>query len=326
MKRFFNLLFGFFLFALMLQSCKDEADVDLGQIKIETELKRFDRAFYLSDTANFGETLSQLSQDYPPFFSSKAEPIFWWNQRNEELQKNLFAISEASFGDMDRQEAEINAILKRYYHYFGSEDTMEVYTYISRLDFNYPVVFSSPYVFIGLDLYLGEAGKEYYASLPQYLQFNRQPAFLSRDLAFALAEAQVPAPKNGSLLDEMVYRGKVLQLTSLLMAKPSEDILMRYPIHKYQFCVDHEKDMWIYFIENELLFSSSDAVKRRYMEVAPFSKFRTEIDAETPGQVGWWFGLQIVKSWLEESPDMPLDTWLREMDGRKVLKLSSYKP
>jgi hypothetical protein len=112
----------------------------------------------------------------------------------------------------------------------------------------------------------------------------------------------------------------------MLLEAVEESTLLRYPPKKHAFSVDHEKDMWIYFIEQELLFDTSDELKRRFIEVAPFSKFRTQIDAETPGQIGWWFGYRIVDSWLEEYPEMALQDWLKELDSRKILKLSQYKP
>lgn len=327
MKRFLAMLFVLSLVILSLNSCKDEVKVDLDQIPVETEIQRFDRAFYRVDTDAVYTALPKLQEEYTPFFSAETEPIFWRNQRLDPLQNELFAKTEQVFGDMEKESAQLNAILKRFYYYFGLTDTLELYTYISRLDFNYPVVYAKPYLFVALDLYLGEAGADYYNVLPQYLQYHRQAGFLNRDVAFALAEAQLRSPKEPmSLLDAMIYKGKLLKLTELLLEDVEESTLLRYPPKKHAFSVDHEKDMWVYFIEQELLFDTSDELKRRFIEVAPFSKFRTQIDAETPGQIAWWFGYRIVDAWLEEYPKMSLEEWLLEEDSRKILKLSQYKP
>ncbi len=308
-------------------SCEDRPKVNLSKISIDTEIQRFDRAFYNTDSSKVLEELAELQRNYAPFFSTETEAIFWRNQRKDALQNELFKKTEAVFGDMTSESEKLNNLIKRYYYYFGTKDTLEVYTYLSRLDFNFPVVYAKPYVFVALDLYLGEAGAKFYSGLPLYLQYDRQPAFLTRDVAFAIAEAQVPPPKNPmSLLDAMVYKGKILKLTEMLLEEVEESTLLRYPPKKHAFSVDHEKDMWIYFIEQELLFDTSDELKRRFIEVAPFSKFRTQIDAETPGQIGWWFGYRIVDSWLEEYPEMALQDWLKELDSRKILKLSQYKP
>jgi len=324
MKRLLLFVFCTILFTI---SCDEDPQIDLDQISINTEVQRFDRAFYTLDTTHFEEGLNAIREKYAPFFSNEAEMIFWRNQRKDELQNKLFALTEQEFGDMTNWEQELNRLMKRYYYYFGTEDSLEVFTYISRLDFNYPIVVSKPYIFIALDLYLGKAAKEYYEILPQYLQYHRQSQFMLRDVAYALAEKRVPKPAEPvSLLDAMLYQGKLLKLTELLLGKVEEGTLMVYPPEKQKFCVEHEKEMWIYFIEQQMLFKSDEELKRRFMSVAPFSKFRTNIDAETPGRVGWWFGYRVLEAYLDEYPEQGLAEWLGEMDSRKILKLSSYKP
>ncbi len=327
MKRFLQSLLYTMLFTAFMSSCDQEFEVDLDQIPIESELKRFDRAFYGTDTANFKAEIEALKDDFGPFFSDQQELIFFRNQRLDEQNQRLFEISEQQFGDLEEWKVSLNNMLKRYYYYFGSEDTIETYTYISSLDFNYPVVFAKPYLFIELDMYLGEKGKEFYKFLPEYLQFHHQPAFMLRDAAYEIAKAQVPPPAEpATLLDAMIYHGKVLKLTERLLGKVSEDVLLVYPQKKHQFAQAHEKDMWIYFIENQLLFKTDQEVQRRFIEVAPFSKFRTKTDPETPGRIGRWFGYRIVDAFLNENSNLTLQDLLNERDSRKILKLSRYKP
>ena len=327
MKRNFKFLLYTILFIGLVLSCNSAQEVDLDEVPIETELRRFDQAFYQWDTADMEDGLSLLQKEFPPFFSAKTEPIFWRNQRVDAQNVQLYNLADKVFGSKGSGLSELNNIVKRYYYYFGLIDTLQVYTYISGLDFNYPVVFSSPYIFIGLDLYLGKPAEKFYQSLPQYLQYSRQAAFLSRDVAYALSKEKVPPPQEPvSLLDAMVYYGKVLKLTEMLVGQISESDLMVYPREKHEFTRVHEKDMWVYFIENKLLFKSDQDLQRRFIEVAPFSKFRTELDAQTPGRVGHWFGYRIINSYLEAYPEANLDAWLRETDSRKLLKLSGYKP
>ncbi|MGB0979177.1 MAG: gliding motility protein, GldB, partial [Croceimicrobium sp.] len=99
-----------------------------------------------------------------------------------------------------------------------------------------------------------------------------------------------------------------------------------YPPDKYRFSQEHEKDMWVYFIENQLLFKTDQDLQRRFIEVAPFSKFRTKTDPETPGRIGRWFGYRIIDAYLEEYPNLDLKALINEKDARKILKLSAYKP
>ncbi len=327
MNRFSSLLLYTILFTVVMGACEPEFEVDLDQIPIETELKRFDQAFYTIDSINFEQSLIQLQRDFPPFFTAKSEPIFWFNQRWDPQNLELHKQVKVEFGEMETLETELSDLLKRYYYYFGTQDTIQAFTYISRLDYNFPIVFSPPYLFVGLDLYLGERGEEFYQVLPQYLQYHRQKAFLIRDVAYGIAQSKVPPLKEPvSLLDAMIYHGKILKIAERLMEKVPESTLMVFPEQKFEFCLNNEKDMWIYFIENQLLFKTDQDLQRRFIDVAPFSKFRTQIDAETPGRVGRWFGYRIVDTYLQDNPDLEIEDLLRETDSRKILKLSGYKP
>ncbi len=320
----FNGLFFFIAFAF--QSCDSQQDIDLSTISKETELKRFDRAFLGMDTVNFSENLAQLEKSYPPFFSAKAEEVFWRNQRQDELQLKLFKQTEKLFGDMEKEEAEINRIFKRFYYYFGEQTTFDVYTYISRLDYDYPIIAAPPYCFIALDMYLG-ANNDYYAALPNYLQFKRQPQFLLRDVAYALSENLIAAEQeDNKLIEAMIYHGKLLYATKQLCPFLREDELMVFPQEKMKFCEEHERDMWVYFIENAVLFKSGEELQRRFIDVAPFSKFRTSTDPLTPGGVGRWFGYNIVSAFMDENSELSLKELMQEKDAAKILKLSGYKP
>jgi hypothetical protein len=312
--------------ALSSQSCDNEEDIDFSAIKVDTDIQRFDRAFFTMDTSSFSENLAKLEQDYPPFFSAKTEEVFWRNQQKDELQRKLFSQTEKLFGDLEKEGVELNRIFKRYYHHFGEQNKFQVYSYISRLDFDYPTIVAPPYCFIGLDMYLGHKN-EAYASQPNYLQFERQAQFLLRDVSYALAENILGIQvDNNKLIDAMVYYGKILYITERLSPFLLEEELMKYPLKKLIFCREHERDMWIYFVENSVLFKSDAEIHRRFIDVAPFSKFRTETDPETPGGVGRWFGYKIVSAYMEENSDLSLMDLLQEKDAAKILKLSAYKP
>ena len=312
--------------SLFFQSCDNEEDIDFSAIEIETDIKRFDRAFFTMDTVNFEENLRVLEENYPPFFSAKTEEVFWRNQRKDELQLKLFSQTDRLFGDMQKEQAELNRIFKRFYYYFGTQNQFKVYSYISRLDYDYPIIVAPPYCFIGLDMYLGQ-NNDYYASLPNYLQFTRQPQFLLRDVGYALSENAIGVQVDeNKMIDAMIYYGKLLYLTKQLCPFLQEDELMVYPIEKWEFCKEHERDMWIYFIEHGVLFKSDAELQRRFIDVAPFSKFRTDTDLQTPGGVGRWFGYNIVSAFMDENPDLSLSQLLAEKDAAKILKLSNYKP
>ena len=87
----------------------------------------------------------------------------------------------------------------------------------------------------------------------------------------------------------------------------------------------NESDIWRYFVEREILFSTDTKLLARFINVAPFSKFYLEeIDAESPGRLGQFIGWQIVKSYMNENK-----VSLKEMlntDPEEIFNNSKYKP
>jgi uncharacterized protein YjaZ len=59
--------------------------------------------------------------------------------------------------------------------------------------------------------------------------------------------------------------------------------------------------------------------------LAPFSKFYLEIDNESPGRVGQWIGWQIVRSFMENNPQVTVQELLL-MDAKQIFEKSKYKP
>ncbi len=313
-------------FSFMISCQNDLKEVDLDSVDKSASFERFDEAFFLADTSNFETKLAELSQRFPEFFAGGMNPVFWKAQRMDPLQLELFRKSQQVFSDFESLNENLNFSAKHFYYYFPETPEIRFYTYISNLDFEFPVLFSDTVCFVALDMYLGPQ-QSYYQNLPEYISFFRQPAFLIRDVMYELAKTRVkPVNAGASLLETMIYHGKLLYTVQQLMPQSDENLMVQYAPEDIAFCYENERSMWAYFIENNYLFSTSRDLKNRFIELAPFSKFRMQFDRETPGMVGRWLGLQIVKSYAANNPELSLQDILAENDARKILKLSAYKP
>ena len=310
-----------------LISCEtNPREVDLDSVNRTASFARFDEAFFNSDTTDFTSSLDELEKQFPDFFSGGKNLLFWKAQRKDALQLELYRKSAEVFPSFESLNENLNFSVKHFYYYFPESQTIRFYTYISNLDFNYPVLFSDSVCFSALDLYLGPK-QPYYSELPEYIAFYRQPAFLIRDIMYELIKSRVePLNSGGSLLDAMVHHGKLLYALQMCMPQSDENLIIRFTPEQMGFCNANERSMWAYFIENNYLFSTSQDLKNRFIELAPFSKFRMQFDGDTPGMTGRWLGLQIVKSFAEKNPKLSLKEILAEKDSRKILKLSGYKP
>ncbi len=318
----------FIILALIsLLGCKRQCTkADLSSIAHESAFERFGKDFFETDTNSFGQNLNQLKELYPVFFMQNASNDFWKNQRTDPNQIKLYQKAVQVFGDLGEENEKLNLAVKHYYYYFGTEPRFYFYSYISNLDFDFPVLLADTLCFVALDLYLGHDQK-YYSHLPQYLSFFRQSRFLVRDCMAELIKTKIPPIKSSTrLLDDMIYHGKILYVLESFIPDGLDEMIVQYPKSKLEFCRQNERSIWAYFIENQMLFDTNQELKRRFIELAPFSKFGMKFDNQTPGMTGRWIGWQIVKAYMEKNPLISLDQLLQEEDTRKILKLSVYRP
>ncbi len=309
-------------------SCNSDTDIDISGIEKEARFIRFDSAFFNSDTAMTQSEIDRLSTLYPPFFEAGKNPRFWKSQRNEPNQNELYKASKKVLSNFGGLNENLSFSMKHYYYYFPNTPEITFYTYISNLDFQYPILYSpeQSICFAAVDLYLGQ-DKKYYNTQQEYQNYFKQPAFLVRDCIYAVTEIHVSRKEeSASLLDDMIYYGRRLYILEKMMPQKDKTIIIQYPPDKLQFCESNERTIWAYFIENNFLFDTSQDLKRRFIELAPFSKFRMKFDNETPGMIGRWIGWQIVSAYMENNPSVTLEELGKETDSRKILKLSEYKP
>ena len=90
-----------------------------------------------------------------------------------------------------------------------------------------------------------------------------------------------------------------------LLPNVSDASKMGYTEPEWQWVQDNELDMWRYFVEKELLFSTDPGLTPRFISNAPFSKFYLELDNESPGMAGRYLGWQIVRSFVENNTITP---------------------
>ncbi len=315
------------LFTAAFAGCTSSSAPDVSHIRENTAFKRFDQAFFELDSSrqSFYAQLPALKKDFPHFFMSNETDRFFYLQRKEELPTKLYAEVKAVHGTLEKENAALNDAFKHLYHYYGTQKTYQPYTYISNLDYDYPVLLADSVLFVASDLYLGVSAP-YYSGLPTYLRFYRQPGFMVRDVIEAIALSKSVKPKQERLIDDMIFHGKLLYFIHKMMPEAAPEIVVRYTAEDIAFCNKNEKSIWAYFIENNLLFDTSLDTKRRFVETAPFSKFRTKFDNNTPGMIARWIGYKLVSSYAANYPDMTLSELMQQGDADKILKLSGYKP
>lgn len=310
----------------ILKKEKNPLEVDVSKVNAPVEIRNFDWAFFTSDTLNWVPELEQLKTDFEPFFTSTDFAKYWYDMRTDPLQVSLFE----SWRKLRPRQDEINRDLiqafKHLYYYYPNYPPIEAYTYISRLDFEYPVLHADNYLFIATDLFLGKNNPNYHV-MPDYLRYFRQPEFMCTEVIESFA-MRLNAKDNAdnTLLNEMIWWGKNLYFTKAMLPNQHDSTIIRYSSKKLDFSIKNEQEMWKYIIDNALLFNTTDDARRRFVEVAPFTKFGMPTDSQTPGMLGRWIGWRIVDSYMKNNTETTLPELMADPDHKKIFKYSKYKP
>jgi len=157
-----------------------------------------------------------------------------------------------------------------------------------------------------------------------YIAQELDKKYLPVDVALSFAEAIIPSSRNTTFLDAMIHEGKVLYLAHKFLPTVSEEDLLKYTSEKYQWTEENEAQIWRYFIENQLLYSTDRKILTRFIDMAPFSKFYLELDNQSPGGVGRYIGLRIVTQYMEKHPDALQKLGI--IPTEELFKEANYKP
>lgn len=318
----------FTLAVVLFTACdSDPLDIDVSDIDPKVRIEHFDREFYELDSMQLSNQLGELLSKYPSMLKSLSNEAIFARRFSDPLQ-TLYRDSKVSITEFTGLDEQMTKAFAHLHHYYPNFEPTEIITYLSFLDFEYPVLYidSLNKVYVATDLYLG-AEHPAYEQLPGYLRTDRQPKYMTGDILEEIAKSLIKNDlDNASLLNDMVYWGKILYFKEAMQPLSDKKDLVRYDDAQWQFCTTNEQKMWQYFVKEQLLFSSELDLKRRFISVAPFSKFRLPNDAQTPGMVGRWIGWQIVRSYMSSNPQVSLADLMSDTDATKILRESKYKP
>jgi len=321
---FLVLLVG--LYFLLEPKAKKNLKIDVSAVDKNVTIAHFDDAFFTTDTIHFNQELKRLQKSYAPFFNAGEDESFWLNQRKQKNQINLYKDWKQQKPNYTQFDSELTDAFKHLYFYYPEFPQITAFTYISNLDFDYPVLLADKFLFFAVDMYLGKNHPAYQQE-SNYLNYYRQAEFLVPDgmEQFALNLAAKDLDDN-TLLNDMIWWGKVAYFKNAMQPEANDTIVARMSSNHLNFCRQNEINIWTFFIDNKLLFETNDQLKRKFISPAPFSKFGMPFDNETPGMIGRWLGLRIVQSYMQNNPEITLQNLMANKDAKLIFKNSKYKP
>ena len=310
-----------FLLIFIVFSCKKENPnyVDVSNIEVKLTVNRFEKDFYESSLND----LPKLKEKYPLFFPTAIHDSVWIQKKQNKDELELYAETKKVYNDFSDVERDLISLFKHVRYYYPEFKVPLITTVNSNIDYDYRIIYNPENLIISTDVYLGK-GHKFYADYPFYIKENNTKEAIVVDVAKEIANQLVPSNTDRTFLGKMIYEGKKQYLLDVFLPSATKKLKSGYTIEKLSWAEKNEEQVWRYFIEKKLLYSTASELDSRFLNIAPFSKFYLSLDNETPGQIGVWIGKQIVASFMEKN-DVSLQSLLT-MNAQKLLKESKYKP
>lgn len=322
--RFLNLSLVL-VFVISIVSCKNNFKVDLSDIeKCNVKIKRYEIDLFgqpLNDNS-----LNKLQKKYPLFLGNtpltNEQKIQLENYVNDPFLQKLFDESQKKYPDLTKEESELSEAFEHIRYYFPSFKYPGVYSYISGSQEE--AYYQDQTIIFSIDRYFG-LNHEYYgmAGIPKYIQAQMRPEYISRDVINSIAKYYIaePAPDE-SLLAHIIYHGKLIYFIKSMMPDISDEILFAQTDYHLNWLVDKRKNLWRYYIENELLFKSDYETYKKFIADAPFTSV---LGDDSAARTGRWLGYQIVYSFMKNNK-IPLSEMIRLSGDQQFLNRSEFKP
>lgn len=303
-------------------SCKKEnaLEGEIAKINTDVKIERFDQLFAKANADN----LPELKTAYPFMFSEKYPDSFWLAKKSDTLQVQLFNEVDKTFSDFKTNEAEIESLFNHLKYYFPEFNPPRIITTTNDVDHRNRVIVTDTIALIALDSYLG-SNHEFYGGIAKFLKGNLNKEHVVVDLTNEYGKKYTYHPGRKTLLDEMIYFGKLLYFKDVMLPFKSEAERIGYTKDELDWAITNESYIWRYFVSRELLFSTDAKLPSRFINPAPFSKFYLEeVDANSPGRLGQYLGWQIVRAYMKQN-EVPLKDMLIK-STEDIFNNSKFKP
>jgi len=350
-----NAFFLFLFFGSLLISCESTI-VETNYIpktqgiNASVELIRFEQAFFNLDTNNIGIGLEKLKDKYPEFTGGYLSSVLGVRDSLGHQQvlgylnyldaRYTYDTIQKVFGTIPLIQEQLNQLATYYQYYFPDNQPLtKAFTYLSEYHGDRLAIIDEGFVGLPLDMALGQNYPPYtFLKIPLYDQRTCTKEHLVSKAADAIAQnliAEITKPKGNHLIDLMLYNGKIMYLTDLLLPTVEDSLLFGFSGQQMQYCKAGEYNLYEHIVSEELMYSSDTKKINKYVNKGPFKP-----QFDLPGNSGSWLGYRMILSYARQlreqlkhsKPNLStrmldqeiMQTVLKETAPQKFL--SNYKP
>ncbi|MBQ3998791.1 MAG: hypothetical protein II644_05585 [Paludibacteraceae bacterium] len=303
----------------------------------QVEMVRFDQSIQNVHEASVAQDIRVLYDEYPEFMTLWVEDILgipsadtaYLEQAlpqflNDTLYgfKQTNAVEREQFEDISELQSSLNQAFAKIKYLYPETEIPTFYLFVSG--FQTPIYFNDELIGIGADMYLGSDYEYYNRVVYEYQKQTMRKECIPVDVVSAYLFRTIPYTSTKSrLLDQMMYRGKVMYLTAQIFDQMPAYEVMGWTKEQWKWCEKNERAIWHLVMDKRDLFKTESLILTGYLNDGPFT---SEISQDAPGRLGIWLGWRIVESYMEHNENVTLQELMTEGDAQKILEESYYKP
>jgi len=335
MKRIF-----YILIACLVLFCGCDNSRKYFPKELETaniEIVRFDNALLNVHEATAATDIQVLYETYPVFMPLWVEEIlgipsedtaYLVQQLPAFLNDTLYGFKATNakerevFADVSDIEKALSKAFARIRYLYPETEMPTLYLFVSG--FQTPIYFGDELIGIGGDMYLGSDYEYYNRVVYEYQKQTMRKECIPVDVISAYLFRTLPYTSTKSrLLDQMMYRGRIMYLTAQIFDNLPGYEIMGWTKEQWNWCMQNERAIWHLVMDKRDLFKTESLVLTNYLNDGPFT---SEISQDSPGRLGIWLGWRIAQSYMEHNEQVTLQELMAEPDAQKILEESYYKP
>jgi hypothetical protein len=236
----------------------------------------------------------------------------------------LLLESKRVFGDLKDLQLQFENAFSNIQYYYPDFTPPKVQTIICGLT-DADLYVSDSLIIVSLDFYLGK-GAKYRPKMYEYLLRRYEPEDIvpSCMLIYGISDR---FNKNNiadkTVLADMIAYGKSFYFAKHMIPCTPDSVLLSYSAEELNGSRKNEDLIWARFIQDQVLFSTSQIEKRNYLGDRPFT---IQVGEKCPGRIGQWVGWRIVDQYMQSNQETTLPQLMSLVDAQKFFKDSNYKP
>lgn len=301
------------------------------------EIVRFDNALLNIDAQTALQDIRIIANEYPTFFPFFVENIlgipandtaFLAEQLPRFLEDTVYGFKQTNererilFASTQDIEEQLSKAFARVNYLYPELPIPTVYLFISG--FNASILFVDDDIAVGADMYLGSDYEYYNRVVHDYQKVTMRKECIPVDVVSAHLFRYLPYTSTKSrLIDNMLYRGKIMYLLAQIFSDIPAYEVMGYTKEQWSWCVKHERAIWNLMMDKKDLFKTESLLLTSYLNEGPFTG---EISQDSPGRLGTWIGWRIAESYMNHHPEITMQQLIAEPNAEYILQESYYRP